>query len=283
MKNIVLLIALTIQIQSIYSQEVTQESPPVSPWKKVGTFSFLVNQSSFDNWIAGGVSNISGAIGVNYDFNYSKANWSWDNKIIVAFGITKIKAQDIQKSNDRLEWNSVLGKKAKGNWNYSLFLNFKTQFTDDLNSETKGPTRILSPGYLQVGPGMLWKKSDDLKVNIAAATSKLIVVDKELTLPDDAYFGVEEGNSVRYELGASIGAYYKFTLMENITMENILNMYSDYLEDPQNVDFDYTINIVMGINKYFSTNLAFQAIYDDNAFQGLQTRQMIGLGINYSF
>ena len=283
MKNIVLLIALTIQIQSIYSQEVTQESPPVSPWKKVGTFSFLVNQSSFDNWIAGGVSNISGAIGVNYDFNYSKANWSWDNKIIVAFGITKIKAQDIQKSNDRLEWNSVLGKKAKGIWNYSLFLNFKTQFTDDLNSETKGPTSILSPGYLQVGPGMLWKKSDDLKVNIAAATSKLIVVDKELTLPDDAYFGVEEGNSVRYELGASIGAYYKFTLMENITMENILNMYSDYLEDPQNVDFDYTINIVMGINKYFSTNLAFQAIYDDNAFQGLQTRQMIGLGINYRF
>ena len=277
MKNIILLIALTIQIQSIYSQEAMQESHPVSPWAKVGTFSFLVNQSSFDNWIAGGVSNISGAIGVNYDFNYSKANWSWDNKIIVAFGITKIKAQDIQKSNDRLEWNSVLGKKAKGNWNYSLFLNFKTQFTDDLNSETKGPTSILSPGYLQVGPGMLWKKNDDLKVNIAAATSKLIVVDKELTLPDDAYFGVEEGNSVRYELGASIGAYYKFTLMENITMENILNMYSDYLEDPQNVDFDYTINIVMGINKYFSTNLAFQAIYDDNAFQGLQTRQMIGL------
>ena len=283
MKNIVLLIALTIQIQSIYSQEVTQESPPVSPWKKVGTFSFLVNQSSFDNWIAGGVSNISGAIGVNYDFNYSKAKWSWDNKIIVAFGITKIKTQDIQKSNDRLEWNSVLGKKAKGNWNYSLFLNFKTQFTDDLNSETKGPTRILSPGYLQVGPGTLWKKSDDLKVNISVATLKLIVVDKELTLPDDAYFGVEEGSSVRYELGASIGAYYKFTLMENITMENILNMYSDYLEDPQNVDFDYTINIVMGINKYFSTNLAFQAIYDDNAFQGLQTRQMIGLGINYRF
>ena len=283
MKNIILLIALTIQIQSIYSQEVTQESPPVSPWKKVGTFSFLVNQSSFDNWIAGGVSNISGAIGVNYDFNYSKANWSWDNKIIVAFGITKIKAQDIQKSNDRLEWNSVLGKKAKGNWNYSLFLNFKTQFTDDLNSETKGPTRILSPGYLQVGPGMLWRKSDNLKVNIAPATSKLIVVDKELTLPDAAYFGVEEGKSTRYELGASIGAYYKFTLMENITMENILNLYSDYLGDPQNVDLDYTINIVMGINKYFSTNLAFQAIYDDNAFQGLQTRQMIGLGINYRF
>ena len=98
--------------------------------------------------------------------------------------LQKLKHKTYKNLDDRLEWNSVLGKKAKGNWNYSLFLNFKTQFTDDLNSETKGPTSILSPGYLQVGPGMLWKKNDDLKVNIAAATSKLIVVDKELTLPD---------------------------------------------------------------------------------------------------
>ena len=118
---------------------------------------------------------------------------------------------------------------------------------------------------------------------IKLATSKLIVVDKTLTLPNDAYFGVKEGESMRYELGASIGAYYKFNVMENISMENILNLYSNYLEDPQNIDLDYTINIVMSINKYFSTNLALQAIYDDNAFEGLQTRQVFGLGINYNF
>ena len=113
--------------------------------------------------------------------------------------------------------------------------------------------------------------------------SKFVFVDKNFTLPNDAYFGVQEGESMRYELGFSAAAYAKFNIMENVSMENILALYSNYLEDPQNVDFDYTINIVMGINKYFSTNLAFQAIYDDNAFQGLQTRQMIGLGINYRF
>ena len=80
-----------------------------------------------------------------------------------------------------------------------------------------------------------------------------------------------------------MGTYYKLTLMENVTMENILNMYSNFLENPQNVDFDYTINVVMSVNKYFSTNLALQSIYDDNAFQGLQIRQMVGLGVNYSF
>ena len=283
MKKFILILALIFQFYNLSAQDSTEELSDTAVWTKGGTFTFLLNQSTFENWVAGGVSSVSGAVGVNYDFNYIKKDWSWDNKIIAAFGITKIKDQDIQKSDDRLEWNSVLGKKAKGYWFYSAFLNFKTQFTDDLDSDTKGPTQFLSPAYLQLGPGILWKKSDNLKVNIAPATTKLIVVDKNLTLPDAAYFGVDEGKSTRFEFGASVGAYYKFDLMKNISMENILNLYSNYLEDPQNVDLDYTMNLVMNINKYISTTLAYQTIYDDNAFEGLQTRQVFGLGLNYNF
>ena len=282
MKNTAFLLTLFFVITSTFAQETTEEAPK-DRWTKTGKITFLLNQSSFDNWVAGGQSNISGTLGVNYDFNLLKGDWTWDNKLLAAFGITKIKGQDTQKSDDRLEWNSILGKKASGNWYYSAFLNFKTQFADDLDNDTDGPTKFLSPGYLQFGPGMLWKKSDNLKVNIAPLTSKLVIVDKDLTLPMEAYFGVEEGKSTRFEFGAAIGAYYKVSLMENVSMENILNLYSNYLEDPQNIDIDYTMNLVMSINKYLSANLAFQTVYDDNAFQGLQTRQVFGLGINYGF
>jgi hypothetical protein len=284
MKKVLLLCALFLGTISGFAQdEATTEEGSKDGWTKAGTFTFLLNQSSFDNWVAGGTSNISGTLGVNYDFNLLKGDWTWDNKLIAAFGITKIKGEDTQKSDDRFEWNSLLGKKASGNWYYSAFLNFKTQFADDLDSDTEGPTKLFSPAYLQFGPGMLWKKSDNLKVNIAPATSKLVIVDKDLTLPMDAYFGVEEGKSTRYELGASLSGYYKFNIMENVSMENILNLYSNYLEDPQNVDLDYTLNIVMTINKYLSANLAFQTIYDDNAFKGFQTREVFGLGVNYGF
>lgn len=276
----ILLIVLGLHLSLCYSQD-TEESKP--NWTKKGVITFLVNQSSFENWIAGGISNVSGTLGLNYDFNYQKNDWTWENKLIANFGLTKIKNQDTQKSSDLLEWNSVVGKKAKGYWYYSMFLNFKTQFADDLDKDTKGPTQFLSPGYFQFGPGMLWKKSDNFKVNIAPATSRLIVVDKNLTEPNEAYFGVEEGKTTRYELGASIGAYYKFNVMENISMENILNLYSNYLEDPQNVDLDYTMNMIMKINKFISANLSYQTIYDDNAFRGLQTRQVFGIGINYIF
>ena len=66
-------------------------------------------------------------------------------------------------------------------------------------------------------------------------------------------------------------------------MENILNLYSNYIDRPQNVDIDYTMNVVMKINDSFSTNLTFQTIYDDNAFRGFQVREVFGLGINYGF
>jgi len=280
MKKVILLVAFAIVSSVTFSQEIEE---PKDGWKRSGNISFLLNQSAFDNWIAGGNSNVTGTLGVNYDFNYSKGAINWDNKLILAFGITKIKGEDVQKSDDRVEWNSILGKKASGNWFYSAFLNFKTQFADDLDSDTDGPTKFLSPGYLQFGPGMLWKKSDNLKINFAPATAKLVIVDKNLTLPNDAYFGVEEGKSTRFELGLAIGAYYKLTIMENVSMENILNLYSNYLEEAQNVDLDYTMNIVMSINKYLSANLSFQTIYDDNAFEGLQTREVFGVGINYGF
>ena len=71
--------------------------------------------------------------------------------------------------------------------------------------------------------------------------------------------------------------------MENISIENLLNLYANYLEDPQNIDIDYTLNLVMKINSHFTTNLIFQSIYDDNAYEGFQIREVFGLSFNYGF
>jgi len=294
MKKIFLLSAFFIGIVSMNAQDDSATDEPKQGWSKSGNISFLFNQSSFNNWTAGGINNISGTLGLNYDFNYVKGDLVWDNKLIASYGVTKIEGSEKQKTDDRLEFNSLVGKKASGYWFYSAFLNFKTQMDSGFDNETgEKTTHFFSPAYLQFGPGMLWKKSDNLKVNIAPATAKMIFVHDEFTAIPAAlasafneaggYFGVEANETFRFELGFALGAYYKLKLMENVSMENILNLYSNYLEDPQNVDIDYTMNLVMSINKYLSANLAFQAIYDDNAFKGFQTREVFGLGINYGF
>lgn len=252
-------------------------------WKKAGNLVFLFNQSAFNNeWRAGGTSSMAGNIGLNYDFNYKTPEMIWDNKIIVAYGLTKLKNADVQKSDDRLQYTSLLGKKAAGYWFYSGFVDFKTQMDTGNDANGNKISHFFSPAYLQVGPGMLWKKSDNLKVNIAPATGRFIFVHNHFTEFGSA-FGVEQGKSMRFEFGAGLSGYYKFNIMENISWENILNLYSNYLDKPQNVDIDYQANLVMKVNKYISTNLAFQAIYDDNAVGAFQIREVFGLGFNYGF
>jgi hypothetical protein len=96
-------------------------------------------------------------------------------------------------------------------------------------------------------------------------------------------FGVLQGDSSRIEFGASITAYYKFNIMANVSIENRLNLYSNYLDNPQNVDVDYQMNLFLKINNYLSANVAVQAIYDDNSIQAVQVREVFGLGVNYGF
>ena len=257
-------------------------------WKRSGNIVFLFNQSSFNNaWLGGGTSSVAGNLGLNYDFNYTTKNIIWDNKIILAYGLTKLKDKETTKSDDRIEFSSLYGRKTgTKNWYFSAFLNFKTQMDSgfDLATNTK-ISHFFSPAYLQVGPGLLWKKSDNLKVNIAPATSRLIFVHKHFTEFGPS-FGVAQGDSSRFEFGAAVNGYYKLNLMPNVSMENILNLYSNYLDKPENVDVDYQMNIVMKVNKYISANVAFQAIYDDNANpvkSEVQIREVFGLGVNCTF
>jgi hypothetical protein len=133
----------------------------------------------------------------------------------------------------------------------------------------------------------MWKKNKNFIVNIAPVTARFIFVDNAFTsganYVDGQYFGVDRGKSSRFELGASLSGFAQFDLLENVTMENNINLYSNYLDKPGNIDIDYLANIQMEINKYLSANLIFQAIYDDNAVGAFQIREVFGLGINYNF
>lgn len=265
-------------------------------WKNSGNALFLVNQSSFSNWTSGGQSSISGTLKIDYNFNYSDNGWDWDTKVISNFGLNKISGSDfLKKTDDRIEINSVLGKKFNtdiiGRWSYSSFFNFQTQFAKGYrfgrdangNPNRTEKSRFFSPATVQLGVGMYWKKSKDLWVNLAPMTGKLILVNKRFTEnlnENQTYFGVKKGGNSRFELGASIRSYYKSEIFENVTMENRLSLYSDYLDRPQNIDFDCTFNFIMKVNQYVSTNLIFQFVYDDNEIRRVQVREVLGVGLN---
>ena len=282
MKKIAITFVFLISIIGASAQETAIDTTKL--WTKKGNISLLFNQSSYNKqWLGGGTSNIAGNLGVNYDFNYKNGDVVWDNKFILAYGLSKIKGDaKTAKTDDRLELNSLYGKKSNGQWYYSMYFNFKTQMDTGLDKNAVKISHFFSPAYFQFGPGFLWKKNDNLSVNFSPAAAKLIVVHPHFTQFGPS-FGVLQGDSSRFEFGASISGYYKLNLMTNVSIENRLNLYSNYLDNPQNIDLDYQMNVIMKINKYLSANLAFQTIYDDNSIQAFQTREVFGLGVNYGF
>ena len=266
-------------------------------WTIKGENTFLINQSSFSNWAAGGVNSFAGNLALNYDFNYKNDNWSWDNKTIFAYGKTFQNATKWRKNDDRLILNSLLGYKATEHWMYTFYMNFNTQFTDGfdyksdntLGNDGKAISRFFAPAYLTFGPGFAYKKSDNFRVNISPVAARFVMVeDKALR----GRYGVDEDKFARSEFGASLDGYYKVNLMENIAFENTLKLYSNYLDKPKNVDVDYTANLFMKVNNYISVNAGVQLIYDDNVNvpkadghvgKGLQVRQIFGAGFTYKF
>ena len=134
MKNLLLLLLLLLPLMC-FSQENEPSEESKDGWEKSGKITLLINQSAFSNWQAGGDNNFAGNLNLNYDLNYLSGDWSLDNKILASYGLTNSKDDGIRKTVDRLELNSILGKKLKESWSASFFMNFKTHFTDGYDYE----------------------------------------------------------------------------------------------------------------------------------------------------
>ena len=272
----------TILVGQEKKNKKKKDSVRIPVWKIHGRFAFVFNQSSFSNWSSGGENTIAGNFNVNYDFNYKRDNVNWDSRLITGYGLSHLSENGLRKTDDRFEFNTLLGIKTTKYWFFSFIGNFKTQYTKGFNYKNEPKTLVsefLSPAYLTFGPGMLWKKSDKLHFNIAPATARYTFVNDFFS----GKFGVDEGKNTAFSLGFNFSGYYKFGLMTNIEMENVLTAYSDYLANVGNIDLDYQTNIRFKVNKYVKMQMTFHTIIDDNASSRIQFRQLFGLGVNYSF
>ena len=272
----------TILIGQEKKNKKKKDSVRIPVWKIHGRFAFVFNQSSFSNWASGGENTIAGNFNVNYDFNYKRDNVNWDSRLITGYGLSHLSENGLRKTDDRFEFNTLLGIKTTKYWFFSFIGNFKTQYTKGFNYKNEPKTLVsefLSPAYLTFGPGMLWKKSDRLHFNIAPATARYTFVNDFFS----GKFGVDEGKNTAFSLGFNFSGFYKFGLMTNIEMENVLTAYSDYLANVGNIDLDYQTNIRFKVNKYVKMQMTFHTIIDDNASSRIQFRQLFGLGVNYSF
>lgn len=276
----------------LFAQEVEGDSLP--RWKQERKLGVLINQSSFDNWLAGGVDSFSGTLNFDYDLRYQSDQWEWTTTLDAALGYAKNMGQDyFNKTEDQLEINTLLALKSSRRWNFSSSFNLKTQNAPGNNFiETAGnierikTSGFFSPAYMRLGLGMAYKKVKELALQFNPLNARLIVVDRAFTqnlAQGETFFGVEADKTTRWEAGASFALQSELLILKNIVMSNQLSLVANYLDEVKNVDVDYTINFNMKVNEYLSAILEAQMLYDDNALADLQFRQVFGLAVSLPF
>lgn len=284
MKKILLVLGLGLIAGPFYAQVTDaenalrkQESAEEDGWKKGGVFGANFTQVSLTNWAAGGQSSVSLNGLLDLFANYKKGTTAWDNNLTLGYGETQIGGSEWIKSDDRILLNSKYGKKASEHWYYAALLNFKSQFApgfSDATEETK-ISDFMAPGYLLGALGMDYKPSDNITVFVSPFTSKLTVVNIQ-SLADAGAFGVDaaefddmgnktkDGKTTRIEIGGYLRLLYKRDIAENVTYQTNLDLFSNYSNNPQNIDVNWDNLISMKINKYLSTTITTSLIYDDD-------------------
>ena len=84
--------------------------------------------------------------------------------------------------------------------------------------------------------------------------------------------------------------------MKNIKLTSSLGMFSNYIENPENVDINWDLLILMKVNKFITASINTNLIYDDdvnitrdkngdgiNEINGPRTqfKEIIGIGFSY--
>jgi hypothetical protein len=273
-----------------------QENPDTSFWKFGGLGSIALSQVSLTNWAAGGENSFSGNILANGIANYNRDKASWENMLVLGYGLMKQGSAGVRKTDDRIDLSSKYGRYAFKHWYYAAMFRFSTQFTNGYaypNDEV-AISKFMAPGYINLALGMDYKPSENFTLFIGPVSGKVTYVLDD-TLAQQGAFGVDPDKKVRYEFGGLLKSMYTREVVKNVTFLTRLDLFSNYLKNPEKIDVNWEVLLNMKINKYLSASLNTILIWDDdikfnneglpdpNGKSKVQFKEVFGIGLSATF
>jgi hypothetical protein len=284
MKKSILILSVLFLSHSIWAQVVEvektlrdQQKDTIYGWTNGGMISLNFSQTSLTNWASGGQNSFAGNGLVSLFAGYKEQKMAWDNSLDIGYGMLRQGKDDLRKTDDKIDLFSKYGREAFGSWFIAGMASFKTQMTPGYNypNDTLIISDLFAPAYALVAVGMDYKPTKDLNLFLAPLTGKFTFVSNQ-ALADAGAFGVDPavydnlgnlitaGKKNRSEIGGYLRFFYKTDLLENVTLQNKLDLFSNYINNPQNIDINWEVMLSMKINKYITFTIATHLIYDDD-------------------
>ena len=243
-------------------------------WAKGGTLNLAINEAGRnDYWIKGGEK---AAIGiralVDYNFDKKKGKTNWLNSVRARYGVQRATStgNKFLKNDDFFNYNTTYGSEFRKHWSYAGFFSTETQFQNF----------FMSPGYIKVGPGVLYKPNAHFSI-LASPAMANITTKFAKSLKKINAFGVDSGKVASFGVGAFALINLNYDLAKGINYKSQTSLYSDYLNQPDHVVFDMNNLFTFTVNKYIGATLMLNARYNHDEVMKMQTQHAIGVGLSY--
>lgn len=271
-----------------------QEKADTTYWTLEGVAGINLSQVSLSNWAAGGDGSMAFDLMFNYSADYKRDRHLWQNRLELAYGLNNTSSNGTRKTNDKIYLSSTYGYRVAKNLYLSGLLTFNTQFANGYDYSGDEPvfmSQFMAPGYLSVGAGLTWTPKKWFTATLAPATWRGTFV-TDTRLSDAGAFGVDPGRRLLSEFGGNLRLEASYEFLPNMTVYSRLDLFSDYLRKPENVDVRWDVQLQMKINKWFSANLTLNSIYDDDikipqkdgvAGPRFQFKEVLGIGLQARF
>lgn len=266
-------------------------------WKTGGFYNLNFNQAALSNWSAGGDnSSLSLSTFLNLYAFYKNEKHSWDNSINLAYGIVRTTSLGQRKADDRLDLISKYGYDIGKHWYLSTLFNLRSQFAKGYAYPSSKPKLLtsdfLAPAFILLSEGLDYKPNDNFSVFLSPITARWIIVRND-SLSSAGAFGVDPGKKPKVQVGAFASITYKAKVSESAAYNTRLDVFSNYLHKPQNLNLYWTNALVVKVTKFINMSLSLDMIYDDNVKTinndgstggaSLQLKELLGVGVAYVF
>jgi hypothetical protein len=236
-------------------------------WKYHTETSFALNQAALSNWVKGGESNISTSIDITgyADYTNKPYNITSNNFARIKYGLIASGDYGVRKNLDLLETNSKINHKAFGKFDFSGILLFKTQLARGYNypNDSVAVSKFLNPGILTLGVGLDYKPNSNTSINFSPVSYKGTYVPDTVNI-DQTQYGIAAERRSKNEFGASFMISNVTKLTPTIVLTNRLQLFTNYINNPQNADIDWEMIVTAKLNWFTDVRLNTHLIFDDD-------------------
>jgi hypothetical protein len=261
-------------------KELAPKKDAVQGWSKIGGLGADFSWLNLINPRSGSGDNRVGFGGLlNYSANLVKDKLIWDNRFGLQLAVVQVGDDALTKANDVLQFTSQAGyQMGSGKWYAAGLFDLQSQFLPTygknyLSATPNGITKALeltgslfSPATIRFAPGVIYKHNPHLTVLYSPVALKAVIVSNDKLAKTGNFFPLDAANvnkKVDFQVGSEIRFDYVNKFFDGkVAYAGTLDLYSNYLRDPQNIDVEFYNSLDFFIVKNFSINFKSDWFYD---------------------